>query len=68
MHAQRVLLRSVVAAAAASVVLFVRPLTPSLIVWTLLSALLAVVVLELLQRPPVPPRPAAEGTSSVTVS
>jgi hypothetical protein len=51
MYTQRVLLRSAVAVIAAAVVLFVRPLTPSLIIWTLVIAVLVVAVLELLQRP-----------------
>ncbi|TFB52479.1 hypothetical protein [Cryobacterium tagatosivorans] len=41
-----------VALAAGAVALFVRPLTPAIILWTAVLALLAVLLLELLQRPP----------------
>ncbi|MGO4301015.1 hypothetical protein [Leifsonia sp. RAF41] len=69
MYAQRVLLRAVVAVIAAAVVLFVRPLTPSLIIWTLVLAALVVAVLELLQRPVITvPEKADEETPVVTVS
>ncbi|MEO7018111.1 MAG: hypothetical protein ABI130_08090 [Leifsonia sp.] len=47
----RALLRWVVAAIAAAIVLFVRPLTIDLIVWTLVGAVVVVALLELLQRP-----------------
>lgn len=50
-YAQRVLLRSAVAVIAAAVVLFVRPLTPSLIIWTLVIAAVVIAILELVQRP-----------------
>jgi hypothetical protein len=51
LYAQRVLLRVVVAVAGASIVLFVRPLTPALTIWTLVLAAVVVAVLEILQRP-----------------
>ncbi|WP_254069086.1 hypothetical protein [Herbiconiux sp. VKM Ac-2851] len=51
LYAQRVLLRVVVAAVAAAVVVFARPLSPGLIVGTLVLAALALAVLEILQRP-----------------
>jgi hypothetical protein len=51
LYAQRVLLRVVVAVAGASIVLFVRPLTPALTIWTLVLAAIVVAVLEILQRP-----------------
>ncbi|HEV7185724.1 MAG: hypothetical protein ACHP7F_01910 [Actinomycetales bacterium] len=47
----RALLRGVVAVIAAAIVLFVRPLTVELIVWTLVGAVVVVALLELLQRP-----------------
>ncbi|MBW8870990.1 MAG: hypothetical protein JF618_02035 [Leifsonia sp.] len=69
MYTQRALLRALVAAIAAAVVLFVRPLTPSLIIWTLVLAALVIGLLELLQRPVVTvPESADEETPVVTVS
>ncbi|WP_285115808.1 bZIP transcription factor [Leifsonia sp. fls2-241-R2A-40a] len=69
MYTQRTLLRAIVAAIAAAVVLFVRPLTPSLIIWTLVLAALAVAILELVQRPAVTvPESADDETPVVTVS
>jgi hypothetical protein len=47
-----VLLRAAVAVIASLVILFVRPLSPSTIVWTLVVALVALALLELAQRPP----------------
>jgi hypothetical protein len=52
-YRQRVLLRVIVGLAAAAIVVFARPLTPALIVWTAIVAVLVVAVLELLGRPPV---------------
>ena len=52
LHRQRVLLRAAVAVIASLVILFVRPLSPPTIVWTLVVALVALAVLELAQRPP----------------
>ncbi|WEO76894.1 hypothetical protein BJQ94_16265 [Cryobacterium sp. SO2] len=40
---------------AAAVAIFWRPLTPAVIIWTAVLALLAVLLVELLQRPPVEP-------------
>ncbi|MFP3466219.1 hypothetical protein [Leifsonia sp. SIMBA_070] len=69
MYAQRVLLRTAVAVIAAAVVLFVRPLTPALIIWTLVLAALVVAVLELVQRPVITvPETADDETPVVTVS
>jgi len=51
-YRQRVLVRSAIAVIASLVVLFVRPLSPSLVLWTLFVALLAIAVVELVQRPP----------------
>lgn len=45
------LLRIAVAIAAAAVVLFVRPLSPAVTLWTLVLAALAIGVLEVVQRP-----------------
>lgn len=52
MHRQRLLLRVAVAVIAAAVVLFVRPLSVGLIVWTLVLAVLVLAILEVVQRPP----------------
>ncbi|WP_460520446.1 hypothetical protein [Humibacter antri] len=51
-YRQRVLLRVVVGLAAAAVVLFLRPLTPPVIVWTAVIAVVVIGVLELVSRPP----------------
>ncbi|WP_258067283.1 hypothetical protein [Arthrobacter sp. GMC3] len=50
-YAQRTLIRAAIAVIAAAIVLFTRPLTTDLIAWTLVIAILAVVVVELVQRP-----------------
>lgn len=52
MYRQRRLLRAAVAVIASAVIVFVRPITPSLIIWTLVVAVLAIIILELVQRPP----------------
>ena len=52
-YRQRMLLRAAVAVVAALVVVLARPLTPGLIVGTLVVTVLVVAVLELVQRPPV---------------
>ena len=52
LHRQRVLLRAAVAVIASLVIVFVRPLSPPTIVWTLVAALVALALLELAQRPP----------------
>lgn len=51
LHRARRYLRITVAVLAAVIVLFVRPLTPAVIIWTAVLALLAIVLIELLQRP-----------------
>jgi len=51
-YRQRTLLRAAVAVVAALVVVVSRPLTPGLIVGTLVAAGLVVAALELVQRPP----------------
>jgi len=53
LYRQRVLVRVIVAAAGAAIVLFVRPLTPGLIVWTAVVCIVVVGILEVLQRPAV---------------
>lgn len=69
MYTQRTLLRAAVAVIAAAIVLLVRPLSPSLIIWTLVLAILIVAVLELVQRPVVTvPENADDETPVVTVS
>jgi hypothetical protein len=50
-YSQRVLLHVFVAVIAAMVVLFVRPLTPALTIWTLVIATIVIGLLEVLQRP-----------------
>lgn len=68
-YAQRVLLRSAVAVIAAAVVLFVRPLTPSLIIWTLVIAAVVIAILEFVQRPVITvPEDADDDTPVVTAS
>ena len=51
-YRQRVLLRVIVGLIAAAIVVFGRPLTPPLIVWTAVVAVLIVAALELVARPP----------------
>ncbi len=69
MYAQRVLLRSAVAVIAAAVVLFVRPLTPTLIIWTLVIAAVVIAILELVQRPVITiPEDTDDDTPVMTVS
>jgi len=52
-YAQRVLLRAAVIVIAAAVIVFVRPLSPALVIWTVVLSALVIAVLELVQRPPV---------------
>lgn len=69
LYAQRTLLRAAVAVIAAAVILLVRPLTTSLIVWTLVIAAVVIALLELLQRPVVQvPEGADDETPIMTVS
>lgn len=51
-HARRTLFRAAVAVVAAAIVSLVRPLTVSLIGWTLATSPLLIVAMELVQRPP----------------
>jgi hypothetical protein len=57
-----------VALIAAVIVLFVRPLTPGVVIWTLIGAAVVVAVLELLQRPVVTVPESAVDPPIVTVS
>ncbi|MET1051170.1 MAG: hypothetical protein ABWX65_00885 [Mycetocola sp.] len=50
-YTRRMLLRALIAAVAGAVVLFVRPLTIGLTLWTLVLAVVALAILELVQRP-----------------
>lgn len=50
-HRARLGIRVAVGLIAAAVILFVRPLTPAIIIWTLVLALLVVAVARLLERP-----------------
>ncbi|WP_181164343.1 hypothetical protein [Microbacterium foliorum] len=52
LYSRRSLLRGVIIVAGAAVVLFVRPLSPALVLWTLVLSLLVVLVLEVVERPP----------------
>ena len=65
LYEQRVLLRVLIGAVAAIVVLFVRPLTPGLVIWTLVLAVIVLWILELVQRPVVTV-PAESVSTSVT--
>jgi len=47
----RIGIRVAVGIVAAAIILFVRPLTPPIVIWTLVVALLVVVVARLLERP-----------------
>ena len=67
MYTQRLLLRAVVAVIAAAIVLFVRPLTTSLVVWTLVLAVLVVVALELVERPVITVQEAADDDTPVMI-
>ncbi|MFO7691213.1 MAG: hypothetical protein R6W83_11790, partial [Cryobacterium sp.] len=51
LHRARRYLRIGVAVLAALIVLFVRPLTPAVIIWTAVLALVVILLIELLQRP-----------------
>ena len=67
-YSQRVLLRAGVAVVAAAVVLFVRPLTAELTIWTLVLAVIVLAIIELVQRPVVTIPAYAEGeVPAVTV-
>jgi hypothetical protein len=59
----RLPIRIAIGVIAAAIVLFVRPLTPALIIWTAVIAVLLVIVLRLLERPVAPTQVAAPMTS-----
>lgn len=67
LHRQRVLLRVVIAVIGAAIVLLVRPLTPTLTLWTLALSALAVLVLEVIERPPTDPVRERAADPSVSV-
>jgi hypothetical protein len=52
LYDQRILARVIIAIIAAVIVVFVRPLTPALIIWTLVIAVIIVAILTLIERPP----------------
>lgn len=52
LYSRRALLRGVIIVVGAGVVLLVRPLSPALVLWTLALSLLAVLILEVVERPP----------------
>ncbi len=47
----RLAIRVVVGLSAAAIILFVRPLTPTIVIWTLVLALLTVAIARILERP-----------------
>ncbi|TFD33784.1 hypothetical protein [Cryobacterium cryoconiti] len=58
LYRARRFIRAAVGIGAAAVALFWRPLTPAVIIWTAVLALIVVLLLELLQRPPAEMLPA----------
>ena len=67
-YAQRALLRAAVAVIASVVLLFLRPLSAGLIIWTLVIAALVIAILELVQRPVITvPETTDEDTPVITV-
>ncbi|WP_146067395.1 hypothetical protein [Arthrobacter sp. SX1312] len=52
LYSSRRYIRIGIAVIGAAIVLFVRPLTPGVTLWTAAAALIAILLLELLQRPP----------------
>jgi hypothetical protein len=57
-HRARLGIRVAVGIVAAAIILFVRPLTPAIIVWTLVLALLVVAIARILERPAAAPEEA----------
>lgn len=51
LYRQRTLLRVVIAVAAGAAIFLIKPLTVSLILWTLFLSVIAIIILELVQRP-----------------
>ncbi|MET0726138.1 MAG: hypothetical protein ABWY36_07285, partial [Leifsonia sp.] len=60
-------IRVAIAVIGSAVILFVRPLNPSTIIWTAVIAIIALGVLELLQRPVVVVPADADGDTPVVV-
>jgi hypothetical protein len=60
----RVTIRIAIGVIAAAIIIFVRPLTPGLIIWTAVLALLLVVIFRLLERPVVVPTQVAAPMTS----
>jgi hypothetical protein len=58
----RVVIRTLVATAAGAVIVTHRPLTPGLIAWTLVAALVVVAATELVGRPSAPRTGVSPGT------
>ncbi|MGK3948329.1 hypothetical protein [Microbacterium sp. K2] len=52
LYSRRSLLRGAIIVAGAAIVLLVRPLSPALVLWTLVLSLLVVLILEVVERPP----------------
>lgn len=52
LYRARHVLRAAIVVIAVAILLFTRPLTPAIIIWTLVIAVVVVALLELLQRPP----------------
>ncbi|PRY67245.1 hypothetical protein B0I08_107141 [Glaciihabitans tibetensis] len=65
---QRVLLRSAVAVIASLVLVLNRPISPALIFWTLAGAVAAIVVIELVQRPPAAAATATAATATAATA
>jgi hypothetical protein len=61
-YAQRRILHVLIAVAASAAILLLRPLTAAVILWTLVIAVLALIIVSLVERPeqPVPPEPDSE--------
>lgn len=67
-YTRRTLLRAIVAVVASAVVLLVRPVSISLTLWTLVLAVVALAIIELVQRPVVTvPATASEDIETVEV-
>ncbi|PJJ61882.1 hypothetical protein [Compostimonas suwonensis] len=67
LYTQRTLVTVVIAVGASAIILFVRPLTVGLIVWTAVIALLLVALREILQRPVIQVPEDAQADTPVTV-
>ncbi|MET0976724.1 MAG: hypothetical protein ABWX82_13780 [Leifsonia sp.] len=67
LYRMRIVIRVAIAVIGSAVILFVRPLNPSTIIWTAVIAIIALGVLELLQRPVVVVPADADGDTPVVV-